>query len=186
MKRFLALLVLAAFASVPALAQFDIGRALDFGKKALDTSKKVSDATREFTTQDEIELGNGIAAQFLGGAPLHPDANLQRYVNRVGKWVALHSDRPDIPWTFGVIAGDTVNAFAMPGGIVVVSHGLLLRMHSEAELAGALAHEISHVVKKHQLAAIQSSLSAGVWSDIGRELGDQAIARRGGNVLTQQ
>jgi predicted Zn-dependent protease len=60
----------------------------------------------------------------------HKDERLQRYVNRVGRWVALHSDRPDLPWSFGVIDVDTINAFAMPGGMVVVSNGLLKRLQA--------------------------------------------------------
>jgi predicted Zn-dependent protease len=156
---------------------------IDLGRKAVDSGKKLSDANREFTPQEEVELGEGITATFLGATPLHPDPNLQRYVNRVGLWVALHSQRPDLPWTFGVLDTETVNAFAMPGGTVLVSHGLLKRLANESELAGVIGHEIAHVVKKHQLAAIQSGLSSQVWSDIGKEVASEAINRRGGDVL---
>ena len=184
MKRWFA--VLLACACLPAAAQFDFGRALDIGRKALDSGKKLAEANREFTAEEEVALGEGIAAGFLGAAPLHKDANLQRYVNRVGKWLALHSERADLPWTFGVIEADTINAFAMPGGTIVVTYGLVRRLHNEAELAGVLAHEIAHVVKKHQLQAIQSSLNTSVWENIGREAAGRAIARSGGSALTQQ
>ena len=163
-------------ASTPAMAQLDFGRMLDLGRKAVDSGKKVIDANREFTPAEEVELGDGITAAFLGAAPLHPDQNLQRYVNRVGLWVALHSERPDLPWTFGVIDGDSINAFAMPGGTVLVSHGLLRRLGNESELAGVLGHEIAHVVKKHQLKAIQSSTNMDVFADLGKE----AVAQRTG------
>jgi predicted Zn-dependent protease len=185
MKRIASLLI-SALIALPAAAQFDFSRALEYGKKAIDSGKKLSDANREFSTEEEVALGEGIAAGLLGAAPPRNDAAVQRYVNRVGKWVALHSERADLPWTFAVIEGDSINAFAMPGGTVVISRGLMQRLGSEAELAAVLAHEIAHVVRKHQLAAIQSSLSAGVWSSIGREAADQAISRRGGNALTQQ
>jgi predicted Zn-dependent protease len=184
MKRFAAMLL--ACACLPAAAQFDFGRALDIGRKALDAGKKLQEANREFSTEEEIALGEGIAASFLGAAPLHKDANAQRYVNRVGKWLALHSERPDLPWTFGVIEADTINAFAMPGGTIVVTYGLLRRLHNEAELAGVLAHEIAHVVKKHQLQAIQTSLNSSVWEGIGRQAVSEGISRRGGSALTQQ
>lgn len=184
MKR--TLLAVALLACLPAFAQLDFGRMLDLGKKALDTGKKVAEANREFTDEEEVALGEGIAAAMLGAAPLHRDANLQRYVNRVGRWVALHSDRPDLPWTFGVIDNDTINAFAMPGGTVLVSHGLLKRLKSESELAGALAHEVAHVVMKHQLAAIRTQMNTGVGAGILQEVGDQAISRRGGSGVTQQ
>ena len=180
MKKYLVALVALSLQGAPAFAQLDVGRLLDFGRKAVDTSKKLAEANREFTTEEEVALGDGITTGFLGAAPLHDDANLQRYVNRVGKWVALHSERADLPWSFGVIRGDTINAFAMPGGTVLVSHGLLKRLANESELAGALAHEIAHVVKKHQLAAIQSSMSSEAWTDISKEVAGQAISRRGG------
>ncbi len=130
-------------------------QAIDFGSiinKAIDTGRQLSDANREVSTDEEIALGEGLAAGFLGAAPLRQDPNLQRYVNRVGKWLAMHSERPDLPWTFGVVDTETVNAFAMPGGTVLITYGLVKRLGNESELAGALAHEIAHVVKKHQLA----------------------------------
>jgi len=169
------------FACGLAQAQFDIGRALDLGRKIV-----TSDAFKEFTPEQELALGEQLTACFLGASPLHPDANLQRYVNRVGKWLALHSDRPDLPWTFAVIDTETINAFAMPGGYVIVSSGLLKHLSSESELAGVLGHEIAHVVKKHQLQAIQSAAKGDLASSIGKDLASDAIARRGGNMVAQE
>ena len=169
---------LLAFA-FPAAAQFDIGRIIN---KTIDSTKKFQEANKEFTQEQEVELGQGITASILGAVKLHPDANLQRYVNRVGKWVAMHSARADLPWSFGVIEGESINAFAMPGGSVLVSHGLVKRLGSEAELAAVLAHEVAHVVLKHQLSAIQSSLNSDAWAGIGKDLAGDAIGRRGGDV----
>lgn len=169
--------------ATPAFAQLDFGRLIDYGRKAVDAGGKLKDANREFSQDDEVQLGDGIAATLLGASPLVKDAGLQRYVNRVGRWVALHSDRPDLPWTFGVIETQTVNAFAMPGGTILVSRGLINQLASESELAGALAHEIAHVVKRHQLAAIQSSTNSEVWSSIGKDVAGEAIGRRGGDAF---
>lgn len=177
MKRIViaALLLVASGAS----AQFfDLGKVLDIGKKVM----KGQEAMKEISTDEEIALGDAITASFLGAAPLHTDANLQRYVNRVGKWVALHSDRPDLPWTFSVIDTATINAFAMPGGSVIVSSGLLKRLASEAELAGVLAHEIAHIVKRHQVTAIQSGAKMDLLKSIGTEVGSDRIGNRGGAV----
>ena len=174
MKAILLAMVLAAAAS--AQAQFDIGRIIN---KTIDTTKKLQEANRDFSTEEEVELGNGITASFLGATKLHPDQNLQRYVNRVGKWVAMHSERAGLPWNFGVLDTDSINAFAMPGGSVLVSHGLVKRLHSESELAAVLAHEIAHVVKKHQLSAIQSSMNSDVLAGFGKEAAGRAVARRG-------
>jgi predicted Zn-dependent protease len=182
MKRAIALAA-SVLCIMPVLAQFDVGRLIDYGRKAVDAGSKLKDANREFSQDDEIQLGDGIAATLLGASPLAKDASLQRYVNRVGRWVALHSDRPDLPWTFGVIETQTVNAFAMPGGTILVSRGLVNQLGSESELAGALAHEIAHVVKRHQLAAIQSSTNSEVWSSIGKDVASEAISRRGGDAF---
>ena len=174
MRRILFATLLAA--CVPAFAQFggfDLGKALDIGKKAVQASK-------DFTQEEEIQIGDAATASFLGASPLHKDANLQRYVNRVGKWLALHSDRPDLPWTFAVIDTETINAFALPGGSILVSSGLLKRLGSEAELAGVLAHEVAHVVKKHQITAIQSAAKGSLAKSIGTDIASDRIGNRGG------
>ena len=168
-----------ALAAAPALA-IDFGKILDVGRQAVQ--QQSSPMGKEFSQEDEVELGNALTASFLGASPLHPDANLQRYVNRVGKWVALHSDRPDLPWTFSVIDTETINAFAMPGGSVIVSSGLLKRLNSESELAGVLAHEIAHVVKKHQLTAIQSAMKADFWKSVGTSVAADRVKIGGGQV----
>jgi beta-barrel assembly-enhancing protease len=105
--------------------------------------------------EDEIRLGREITGNLLGAAPLVKDDQLQKYVNQVGRWVALQSERPDLPWHFGVIESEDLNAFAAPGGWVIVTKGLYRKLHNEAELAGVLGHEIGHVVQKHQLKLIQ-------------------------------
>jgi predicted Zn-dependent protease len=173
------LVIAAALAmALPAQAQFggfDIGKAFDIGKKALEANK-------EFSQEDEIGLGDALTASFLGASPLHPDANLQRYVNRVGRWIAMHSERPDLPWTFSVIDTETINAFAMPGGSVIVSSGLIKRLGSESELAGVLAHEIAHVVRKHQLKAIQSGMQADFWKSVGTSVAADKVKIGGGAV----
>ena len=110
-------------------------------------------------------LGRDIAARLLGAAPLVPDERLQRYVNNVGRWLALHTERPGLPWHFGVLDTDTVNAFATPGGNVFLTRGLYVRLRSEAELAGVLAHEISHVLRKHHLTAMQKNARTGLAAD---------------------
>lgn len=78
---------------------------------------------------------------------------LSSYVAVVGRNLAGHSLRPDIPWTFGVLESPTVNAFSAPGGYVVVTTGLLGMLENEGQLAGALAHEIGHVTNKHAINA---------------------------------
>jgi len=176
----LAIAVAFAFAAGPALA-IDFGRILDAGRQAVQSAQG-SPTSKEFSQEDEVALGNALTASFLGASPLHPDAGLQRYVNRVGKWVALHSERADLPWTFSVIDTETINAFAMPGGSIIVSSGLLKRLNNEAELAGVLAHEIAHVVRKHQLTAIQSNMKADFWKSVGTSVAADRVKIGGGAV----
>jgi beta-barrel assembly-enhancing protease len=104
---------------------------------------------------EEIALGREITGNLLGAAPLVKDEALQKYVNSVGRWVASQSERPDLPWHFGIIESEDLNAFAAPGGYVMVTKGLYRKMNNEAQLAGVLGHEIGHVVAKHQLKVLQ-------------------------------
>jgi predicted Zn-dependent protease len=105
--------------------------------------------------KEEIALGREIAGNLLGAAPLVKDDALQAYVNKVGRWVASQSDRPNLPWHFGVIESGDINAFAAPGGYILITKGLYQKLENEAQLAGVLAHEIGHIVKKHHLRVIQ-------------------------------
>ncbi len=119
--------------------------------------------------EEEIALGREIAGNLLGAAPLVKDAALQKYVNSVGRWVASQSERPDLPWRFGVIESEDINAFAAPGGYIMLTKGLYRKLTNEAQLAGVLGHEIGHVVKKHQLKVLQKqqllNIGAGFLSD---------------------
>lgn len=105
--------------------------------------------------QEEIGLGREITGSLLGAAPLVKDEALQKYVNKVGRIVANQSERADLPWKFGVIESSDLNAFAAPGGYVLITKGLYLQLRNEAQLAGVLGHEIAHIVQKHQLKVLQ-------------------------------
>lgn len=133
--------------------------------RLLDTAKNLSKAVREPDEKEEIAIGQDVAARLLGAAPLLADARIQQYVNNVGRWLALQSERPDLPWHFGVLDAPQVNAFAVPGGTIFITRGLLAKMTSEAELAGVLSHEIVHVVKKHHLKAMQKGALASLSAD---------------------
>ncbi|MGE5624959.1 MAG: M48 family metallopeptidase [Bacillota bacterium] len=117
----------------------------------------VKQAVAPADDQQEAAIGRDAAATLLGASKPIQDPAVQAYVNKVGLWVALHSDRPQLPWRFAVVDSDDIDAFAAPGGYVFMTRGLLLHMHNEAELAGVLGHEISHVVLKHHLKALQKA-----------------------------
>jgi len=108
--------------------------------------------------EEEQTIGAAIALQVIsryGGVYDQPD--LTRYLNLVGRAVALTCDRPDIPYHFAVLNSDSINAFAAPAGYVFVTRGLLKQIRNEAELAAVLGHEIAHVSQKHILEVIQRS-----------------------------
>lgn len=136
----------------------------DFGKLKSLVGKSKDAAPMD--EAQEIELGSGIASNLLGAAPLVKNPETQQYVNRIGRWLAMQSERPDLPWHFGVLDSPNVNAFAAPGGYIFVTRGLLQRMRSEDELAGVLAHEIAHVLRKHHLVAIQKAAKTGMMKDV--------------------
>ena len=174
--RALLLLAVLAFAA-PAHAQFRLP-SLDINK-LVDTVKNVGKAVQDIQEPEEIEIGQDVASRLLGAAPLVPNAGLQRYVNHVGRWLAAQTERPDLPWRFGVLDAPQLNAFAVPGGTIFITRGLLERMKSEAELAGVLAHEIVHVLQKHHLKAIQKGAKTALAGDaLGAALKDRGGAAR--------
>ena len=99
--------------------------------------------------RQEIELGREADADISRQMGLYDDGELQRYVSDLGREMAAESEFPDLPWTFKVIDDDTVNAFALPGGYIYVTRGILAHFNSEAQLAGVLGHEIGHVTGRH-------------------------------------
>ncbi len=122
--------------------------------------------------EEEIQIGREITGNLLGAAPLVKDALLQKYVNQVGRWVASQSERADLPWHFGVIESEDINAFAAPGGFVIITKGLYRKLENEAQLAGVLSHEIAHVVKKHHLKILKESQMLDLGANlIGQKLG---------------
>jgi len=131
----------------------------------------------------EVEIGRQLAAVLLGSKPMHADAALQRYVNQLGRWIGLQSSRPQLPWTFTVLDDPGFNAFAAPGGFVFVTKGLVDRV-DEAELAGILAHEITHVTERHHLRALQQKARAGAFTQI---VGSQIRTSNAvGSLVSQQ
>ena len=137
-------------------ASIDLGRIFDIGKDVVTAASGVSE-------EEEIAVGREVAGRTLGAARLVADPALQAYVNQVGRWVAAQSERPDLPWHFGVIDTASINAFAAPGGYVLVTRGLYEILDDEAQLAGVLGHEIGHIVRRHHITVMQqsSAISAG-------------------------
>lgn len=165
---------------------FDLGELkgkVDAAKAAIPpVNPKLTEAVKELkgpSESEEIAIGRQIAGNLLGAAPLVKDDKLQKYVNRIGRWVATQSERPDLPWHFGVIQSEDMNAFAAPGGYIFITLGLYRTFQSEADLAGVLGHEVGHVIRQHHLKILQQSKLV--------DAGSKALSKSvGGNDKVQQ
>ena len=102
----------------------------------------------------EVQLGQQAAREVEQTIGLVDDQQLQAYVARIGRQLAAASERPSLPWRFGVVDDPTPNAFALPGGPIYLTRGMMNLMDSEAELASVLGHEIGHVTARHSAAMI--------------------------------
>lgn len=144
------------------------------------------DKVANMSEADEVALGRKLAAGVLAQTPAITNDSLQRYLNKVGLWVALQSSRPGLPWRFAAIDSKAVNAYAVPGGTILVTMGMLDQLSNEAELACVLGHEVGHVSRKHHLTVLQESLSQKGWIDGATEVIGDEVSRRGvgGQVAT--
>ena len=115
----------------------------------------------------EIQMGQQAAQQIAQTMPLVQDQALQKYVSDIGLRMAAQSERPDLPWEFHVVDDAAVNAFALPGGFIYVTRGLLTAMTNEAELASVLGHEIGHVTARHSVQQISKAQLAQLGLGIG-------------------
>jgi predicted Zn-dependent protease len=116
---------------------------------------------REFTLMSEaqeIALGRESDAQIKAEMGVYDDPELQQYVSRIGLELAKLSERPDLPWQFVVVDQPAINAFALPGGFIYLTRGILPFLQDEAELAGVLGHEIGHVTARHSVRQYSRSL----------------------------
>jgi len=108
------------------------------------------------STSQEIAVGQKTfpqAVQQMGGE--YPDPRLAAYVNGVGLRLGRASQRPDLPYQFKVVNDSTPNAFALPGGYIAITRGLLVNLENEAQLASILGHEVGHVAARHAVQGIQ-------------------------------
>lgn len=132
--------------------------------------------------EQEIAMGREAAPQLedeFGGKV--PDDQLQSYVNQVGLAVAAKSDR-DMPYDFTLVRSDVPNAFALPGGKIFITAGLMVRMENERQLAAVLAHEVSHVAAKHNVKGLQRQMGAAVLVEVAGAVisGDAGTAAKWG------
>ncbi|HEX2250321.1 MAG TPA: M48 family metalloprotease [Gemmatimonadales bacterium] len=126
----------------------------------------------------EIQMGQQASKDVAQSIGLYNDAKVQAYVAKLGKQMAAASERPNLPWEFHVVDDASVNAFALPGGFIFVTRGLMASMNNEAELASVLGHEIGHVTHRHSVQQISKAQLAQLGLGIGSILSSD-IARFG-------
>ena len=127
----------------------------------------------------EIEMGRQAAEQVATTIGLVDDAALQEYISELGTRLASRSERPDLPWSFAVVDDPTPNAFALPGGYIFVTRGLLTLLNSEAEIAAVIGHEIGHVTARHSVNQLSRAQLAQLGLGIGAIAAPETIGEYG-------
>ena len=110
----------------------------------------------------EIEMGREADKEVVASFGPYPDESMQRYIQDLGSRIAATTERPALPWTFRVVDDAAVNAFAIPGGFIYVTRGIMTHLNSEAELAAILGHEIGHVTARHSVSQMSKQQLAQV------------------------
>ncbi len=123
-----------------------------------------------FSESQEIQMGREADRDIVASLGLYEDEALQAFLEDLGARMAAGSERPDLPWTFRIVDDPTVNAFALPGGFVYFTRGILAHFTSEAEMAGVLGHEIGHVTARHGVTRVSRAQVAQLGLGVGMVL----------------
>jgi predicted Zn-dependent protease len=128
-------------------------------------------ATRPLSDEEEYYIGRAVGARLLSTYPLVENDKLTEYINLVGQTIAIHSDDPFTygGYHFAVLDTEEINAFACPGGMILITKGMIDETQNEDELAAVLAHEVAHINHKDGVSAIQKARLTGVATLIATE-----------------
>lgn len=129
-----------------------------------------------FGEEAELEMGREADAEILASVGLYDDPLLQDYIQDLGWEIAAASERPHLPWSFKILDDPAVNAFALPGGYVYVTRGLMTHLGSEAELASVIGHEVGHVTSRHGVNQMSKQMLASIGLGVAAIL-DEDLAR---------
>jgi predicted Zn-dependent protease len=141
------------------------------------TVKSIDKASRGISDDEEYYIGRAVAARLASTYPLYRNSRQTEYLNQIGQTIALHTEKPTTfgGYHFAILDSPEINAFACPGGIILITRGMLSSVKSEEELAAVLAHEIGHIIHRDGIAAIQSSR----WSETMLVIGSNAAKEFG-------
>jgi len=162
----------AATALVLAGCATAVQKVIEHGEGIINTARALRKGFENLTPSEEHYLGRAVSAHMLGIYPLREDEKRTRYLNRVGGLLARASSRPETfgGYHFALVESPEVNAFAAPGGFIVVTTGLFGLCRSEEQLAAVLAHEVAHTTLQHGLKAIKSSHLTEAFTILGGEV----------------
>ncbi len=142
---------------------------------------------RQFTLiseQQELQIGRENDKAISAQMGLYDDPELQAYVQQLGASLAAASERPDLEWTFRVVDDPIVNAFALPGGYIYITRGIMAHMNNEAELVSVIGHEIGHVTARHGVTQMSKAQLAQLGLGVGMILAPEAMEQFGGLAQT--
>jgi predicted Zn-dependent protease len=160
----------------------------------MDVAEAAQGKSETEQAAEEAALGPEIAGRVLGAAKLWDNPDAQARVNTIGRWMASNTSRPDLPWSFGVIDTPEINAFAAPGGYILITRGLYEILGDDDEVAAVIGHELSHVVQRDHYAVIQkqetqsavqnaASSNVAVGGGVAGAMAKEYVARHGATVM---
>ncbi|MGQ9689603.1 MAG: M48 family metalloprotease [Desulfobaccales bacterium] len=176
-------LLLAGF-RIPSLpVPSEAGKALQVGGK---TVQKAAVAAREISDSEEYYVGRAVAARILAKYSLSQNQEATRYINQVGQAVARKSSRPSTyrGYHFGILETSEPNAFACPGGIILITRGLIKECQNEDELAAVLAHEVAHIAHRDGINSISRARLSQVLTTAGTEAAKQYAGGVAGSLVS--
>jgi predicted Zn-dependent protease len=160
----------AQFGNVFNKAKEKLDQAQQKAKPVTERAQRAADTFEPWSAKDEQEIGAAGAAKMVAVFGLVEDPKIVRYVNLVGQTVGQFASR-QLPWRFGVLDADIVGAYALPGGYIFITRAALSGMTSEAQLAGALGHEITHCAERHLEREIRSKKTSAWAIEEGKSAG---------------
>jgi len=158
----------------------EVGKALNVGAK---TGQKAIRAARGISDSEEYYIGRAVAARLLSTSALSQNQDATMYVNKVGQTVARKSSKPTTyrGYHFGIMETSDPNAYACPGGIILITRGLIQQCQNEDELAAVLAHEVAHIAHKDGV----NSINKARWTEVLTTAGAEATRQYAGGVAGQ-
>ncbi|MCX7987998.1 MAG: M48 family metalloprotease [Thermodesulfovibrio sp.] len=158
----------------------DINKAIDMTFTTIQATER---AARPISDEEEYFVGRAVAARLLQYYPLYENYKLTNYINLIGKTIVLHSEKP---FTFGgyhfaVLNTNEINAFACPGGIILLTRGMIQLAQSEDELAAILAHEIAHINHRDGINSIKQAR----WTEALAIIGTKAAKQYGSDEFVR-